>query len=93
MARVPHGLLRLHGLTQARLMQACVGGHMESDVQPISTGSPKIVVVIKKIYKIEMCHYLLIRSHLSSPLPVYPGLQVHTITLSGSSFFTSHSAF
>ena len=43
MARAPQGFLRLHGLTQARLMQACVGGHIESDVQPISTGSPIIV--------------------------------------------------
>ena len=42
MASELHGFLLLHGLTQARLMQACEGGHMESEVQPISTGSPKI---------------------------------------------------
>ena len=40
MASEVQGFLLLHGLIQARLMQACVGGHTESDVQPISTGSP-----------------------------------------------------
>ena len=45
MASELHGFLLLHGLMHARLMQACEGGHIESDVQPMSTGSPIIRVV------------------------------------------------
>ena len=33
------------------------------------------------------------RSHWTSPFPVYPGLQVHIMTLRGSSSLTTHSAF
>ena len=33
------------------------------------------------------------RSHWTSPFPVYPGLHVHIMTLRGSSSFTTHSAF
>ena len=34
-----------------------------------------------------------IKSHLSSPFPEYPGLQVQTMTLHGSSSFTTQFAF
>ena len=36
-------------------MQACEGGHIESDVQPISTGSPVIwVQIARKIVKTQI---------------------------------------
>lgn len=36
--------------------------------------------------------HLLIFSQYSSPFPEYPGLQVHTMILAGSSSLTEHSA-
>ena len=50
-------------------------------------------VKIQKKKKIVEKFVIPIKSHRSSPFPEYPGLQVQTMTLHGSSSFTAQFAF
>ena len=89
-----HGLSVTHGLTHLRLSHAREGGQSRSEEHPISRGGsgkkkrlePHEVKSVKTLV-------IPIKSHRSSPLPEYPGLQVQTMTLHGSSSFTAQFAF
>ena len=89
-----HGLSVTHGLTHLRLLHAREGGQSLSEEHPISRGGSMRKKGLKfKEEKIVEKFVIPIKSHRSSPLPEYPGLQVQTMTLHGSSSFTAQFAF